>query len=89
MNCENSSYFYPALGFSRKVQFYVFLNVNTLYHWFLKKALETNSSVYKHSSGGLKTGFFQDLWFLNVTFDWVINAPSTKFKKLQKVYSAR
>lgn len=89
MHCGNSSYFCPSLEFSRKVQFYVFLNVNTLYHWFSKKALGTNSSVYKHSPGSLKTGFFQNWCFLNVTFDWVINVQRTRIQKVKNTYDER
>lgn len=89
MHCGNSSYFSPSLEFSRKVQFYVFLNVNTLYHWFSEKAPGTNSGVCKHSPGGPKTGFFQSLCFLNVTFDWVINEQSTTFRRLSPVYAER
>lgn len=89
MHGGNSSYFCPSLEFSRKVQFYVFLNVNTSYHWFSKKALGTNSHVYKHSPGGQKMGCFQNLCFLNVTFDWVINVQSTKLKMLKTVYRGR
>lgn len=85
----NSSYFCPSLEFSRRVQFYVFLNVNTLYHCFSEKALGTDSRVCKHSLGAWKIGCFQNLCFLNVTFDWVINAQSTEFKRLKTVYGGR
>lgn len=37
MCCGNSSYFSPSLEFSGKVQFYVFLNVNTLYIGFQRR----------------------------------------------------
>ena len=89
VHCGNSSYVCPSLEFPRKVQFYGFLNVNTSYHCFSEKALGTNSRVCKHSLGALKIGCFQNLCFLNVTFDWVINAQSTEFKRLKTVYGRR
>ena len=44
-HCGNGSYFCPSLEFSRKVQFYVCLNVNTLYHCFSKKGPRDEKAV--------------------------------------------
>ena len=56
---------------------------------FQKKALGMKSRVCKCSLGGWKIECFQNLCFLNVTFDWVINAQSTEFKRLKTVYGRR